>query len=467
MSHPRARPGGHVLTNEGEKITSADLNEAGTVMWQTLTAILARMFENDQSGDPFQGFVGDDCAVSISAGLTMSIAAGLGFYYDTAESDVFDPIYKPIWVSAAFTQALNAHDATNPRYDVISLAPATEDTESESRNVKNGSGVVTSQSVNKLRRFGYDCVVTKGTAAATPTVPSTPSGHLAIATIYVPGVSGAVTVYDSRKRLRLGQDVVAPLDEDDHVPGSGGELLVTATSPASMSLLVAPGDAVIGGYRFAYPATKVTISTAHATLDRVDVVVADDDGTVKVVTGTAGGAPATAGAGQVLLATITVDDAVTTIPSNKVADGRVREPISADQVQDDTLTARTLGGSNKPLFVTAPSGVGSETSNYFQFTIQLYDGDNNTVADDVKVELEVLDSSMQPVGPTVVTISDQGVGSMITTDGKDRCIFQLDANGQGVIRVFDVSTVYVGTRYLLLTPLEGVGIRRYLALAFT
>jgi len=459
MSHPRTRPGGGVLFREGEKARADDQVDVGSMMWQTLTALLARLVENDNDGDPFEGFFGDDCLVTVSSGLTLSIAAGLGYYYDTSASDEFGPIYKPIAVSAAFTATLDAHNPSNPRYDVLSLAPATDDDQAATRYVMDGSGVVSSQAVDKRRRFAYSLTVTKGTAGASPVVPATPSGHIKIAEVYVPASSGAVTIYDTRPILRLGHDLVDHAADalGDHVVGSSTELQVSASSPASMVVSVARGDAVIDGYRYSYPRTLLTIAAAHATLDRVDVVVADVDGTVQVVAGTAGGAPGAAGAGQVLLATIAVDATVTTITGGDITDGRVRESLDGGQIQDDTVTCRAMAGRNKAAQIHPPSGVGTEgavVANGFDFDIQLYDGDNNEIADNAQVLIEVFTPTMQPAGSAVMTITDQGAGSMVSTTGQDKVIFQLDSTGLGHIRIYDASGAATGAYRVRFTVLE-------------
>src|SRR5688572_15755804 len=195
--HPKTRPGGHVIFNTGEKITSADLNEVGTMGLQSLyNGVLARLLQDDVDGDPKEGFAGNDCLVTVSSGLTLEVAAGVGLYYDTAATDEFGLIYRPIVVDAAFQVTLDPHEA-DPRIDVVSLAPATEDDEQESRSVKDpDAGTVSTQSVYKRRRLSYSVTVTKGTAAASPTPPSTPSGHLKIAEARVPATAGAVTLDD-------------------------------------------------------------------------------------------------------------------------------------------------------------------------------------------------------------------------------------------------------------------------------
>ena len=75
MSHPRTRPGGSVHTATGEKILAADLDEIGSISLQSLTAFLARLFEDGVSDDPVSGFAGDDCVVTLSVSpLTVSVA---------------------------------------------------------------------------------------------------------------------------------------------------------------------------------------------------------------------------------------------------------------------------------------------------------------------------------------------------------------------------------------------------------
>lgn len=118
------------------------------------------------------------------------------------------------------------------------------------------------------------------------------------------------------------------------VDDSLNELAVSADGSA-MSVSVATGDAFVEGFFYRNDAAKaMTISTAHATLGRIDTVVVRLDrtansATLVVVTGTAAASPvaptlsATDSLYELPLANVRVDPAVGVIAAGKVTDRRV------------------------------------------------------------------------------------------------------------------------------------------------
>lgn len=96
---------------------------------------------------------------------------------------------------------------------------------------------------------------------------------------------------------------------------------------ANMSVDVALGDCRVGGTNYSEAGvTNVVITAAHATLNRRDIIVYDTSGGIPaVVDGTAASEPYPPDipSGDILLATIYVDAAVTTIVNADIMDGRV------------------------------------------------------------------------------------------------------------------------------------------------
>lgn len=211
MADPITAHGGRMKWNTGESIGATDLERMGQIASQSLFHTLARFFRNN-TGDPQSGFFGDDCLVSAVGGLDVQVAAGLGLIYDAAESDGYDTHYKPIVVAAADVQTLAAHDPSNPRIDLVALAPATADEDSQTDQVKDpGTGAVSSQSINKRVRHSYALQVVQGTPAASPSAPATPAGYLAVAEVTVPAGAGALTVADARDVLVLTTNLTTNL----------------------------------------------------------------------------------------------------------------------------------------------------------------------------------------------------------------------------------------------------------------
>ena len=125
---------------------------------------------------------------------------------------------------------------------------------------------------------------------------------------------------------------------------TGGAMAITANSPAGMSVLCASGWASIvgttqtnmGTYMSYNDASAVlTVTTAHATLARIDLVCATvrdayytgafNDVIIQVVAGTAAGSPVAPAlpANSITLATIAVAAAVLSIVTADITDTRV------------------------------------------------------------------------------------------------------------------------------------------------
>ncbi|MCI0346890.1 MAG: hypothetical protein L0221_15840 [Chloroflexi bacterium] len=513
MAHPRTRPGGHVLWSTGEKITSADLNEVGTMALQSLfNGVLARLVQSDVDGDPIEGFVGDDCLVTVSADLTLDIAAGFGVFYDTTAADEFGTVLKPICVPATFQVTLGARDATNLRVDIVCLAPAITDDQSESRNVKDPSdGSLSTTSVNKRRQLYYASQVVAGTPAASPTAPATPSGYIKLAECRVPATAGAVLIDDFRPRLVFGADVSPDPGADyasNFVPGSSTELSVGETSPASMAVLVQGGEAVILGQRFRHGRQKLAVTAADATNPRIDLVVANADGTLSVVAGTPAGSPTapTAAADQANLAQIAVAALQVSVVGANITDTRIRQPVSASQLRDLCVSTSKLAASAVTTAKIADLGVttakiddlgvtanklasnavtttkitdgnvtgaklsvmpvipdlsiGAETANARQVTIQLKDVDGNNVSRSARLELQVVGPDGEIfLSEYSITISTgtmvQPTNSIYGTHAY--MVLDTNASGQAVVTVTDLITGASRSVWLRVVPYGTAG----------
>lgn len=471
MANPRSNPGGHVLYAEGEKILSSDLELMGAMAEQTAYHLWARLVEG-VSGTPISGFIGDDCKVTAS-GLTATIAAGWGFWYDSAATSGFTPHYRPIVVATSTTQAITAHDASQPRWDLISLRPNAVEDQSATRNVKDLVTLdVASQTVNKRSRWSYTLTYTAGTPSATPSTPSTPAGDIAIARIRVPATSGAVTVDDLRPIVAIQAAAASEPGVDyatnfvgNYVPLTWTDLEVTESSTPSMVLQVASGEAVIQGARYRYGYQTVTVTTAHATLERIDLVVADADGTIQVLAGTPGGAPASVASDQVLLATVTIPATDTAIGSSQIVDGRVGAPYDgATHIQPDSLGAAQLATTTKP--VRAGLTAGAEAADHIDVVVALADCDGNAYANTTKLMARLYSASMDAVAAADWGLSEVGAGSAISTTGGTGLILTTDSAGAATIRVQDDTGAFAGNVYLLVHPVDVPAVFSYVSLTF-
>lgn len=471
MAHPRLNATGHVIYDEGEKILSTDLGYMGAMAEQGLLHLFARLVEG-VAGTPISGFIGDDCKVTAS-GLTATIAAGWGFWYDSAASSAFTPHYKPIVVASSTTQAITAHHATLDRWDLLSLRPNAVEDQAATRNVKDLVTLdVSSQTVNKRVKWSYTLTYTAGTASATPTTPSTPAGDIAIARIRVPATAGAVTVDDLRPivAIQAGPASEPPVEYAtnfvcNYIPLSWTDLEVTESSTPSMVLQVAGGEAVIQGARYRYGYQTVTVTTAHATLERIDQVVADADGTVVVLAGTPGGAPASVASDQVLLATVTVPALDTAIGSAQIVDGRVGAPYDgATHIQADSLGSAQMALTSKP--VRAGLTAGSESANRIDVVVALTDADGSAYSHTTKLLARLYSASMDAVSASDWGLSEVGAGSAVSTTGGTGLILTTDSTGAATIRVTDDSGVFAGDVYLVVHPVDVPAVFTYVSLTF-
>lgn len=377
------RQGGIVPFTLGQLLTSADMRRAQQIGLQTLHHWLM-LFAYDHHNDaPLQGFPeeSDHCLATMVADLTGSVAPGIGYLFDSTKldpaGDAWDhEAYRPIVVDVAETFVLGAHDATNPRWDIISLAPAWEEDESDTRRIKNPTTLVeSSQSVPLRKRYYFTLTVTPGTPAASPVEPSVPAGHIKIARAEVPAGSGAAVLRDTRPLWQLGSLFKGhPAKEyaKNYIPNPSGAataLEIGASSPTSMVLTVQPGRAVIRGISRWYARQLVTVTTAHATLPRIDLVCAREDGTVTVTAGTAAADPdpPAAPANSIPLCEVAVAAADTTIAAGDLTDLRssrvdgadalpgYRRPYGDDQFDDYAINHSKLSVPEVFVFLDTPT----------------------------------------------------------------------------------------------------------------
>jgi hypothetical protein len=143
---------------------------------------------------------------------------------------------------------------------------------------------------------------------------------------------------------------------------------VTAQGSPNMTLAVASGVLYWLNAEVTVTAGNVTITTAHATLDRIDLVVASSTGVKSVVAGTAATIPTqpALGATSVALAQVYVPAADTAIGATQVKDRRVVITIPSvigattivRKTADESVTSSTtLQNDNHLLFAAGANTV--------------------------------------------------------------------------------------------------------------
>jgi hypothetical protein len=471
--------GGGVLWNTNQRIDHDDLNNVAQMALQSLTAALARLLEGEVAGVPVSGFGDGDCLVTGTGGLGYSVAPGIGWYLDTTVADAFDPVYRPIVNPVAVTGNLAAHEA-DPRIDVISIGPATVDEESDTRQIWDvGTGSFAPASVSTLRRLYRTITITKGTAAFTPAAPATPAGHIKIAECDVPATSGAIVVNDMRPALGVAHSMLIPgiAWTANHIPGSGGELLVTAA--AGQGCLVAQGPAVINGllYRIRRKDEPHAVygGSNISGQDRIDVISAKSDGTVNVTVGTPGTPPAVPAtpANSVALAECYIPDSGTDY--SVITDVRQRSAIGTAQLQLAAVGAWQIMPSAVSTTKVADGAItdakmatkhvvpvmahGAEGSNTIGITIDSKDADGNVVVETIRYLVEVFDNNLDRASVGVnffITTCSKGTEISAGTE-EAAMVADSDANGELDFGVIDDSGVSTATVWVKATPLNRPG----------
>lgn len=164
-----------------------------------------------------------------STGPTTSPPALTAFPTDWGE----DPYALAYYADAdEFATTHDVGDATNPRFDVVSLSFAIVDNDPVDDEVRLqkqlvlGNYVISSATFHKRRKVVVTKTVTKGTPSATPAVPTIPAGNVALYVLYVPATFN--TLIDPEQiwdcRMPLGNFCVDVLSRDMLALSSGSNL---------------------------------------------------------------------------------------------------------------------------------------------------------------------------------------------------------------------------------------------------
>jgi hypothetical protein len=187
-----------LIQNSYEKISSQDLNNLQLALQQGLYDDALYAFLGKQNG-----VMGVSFLASYVSALAASLAVGVGFYYDSSQTE-YNPKYRMIRATSAIPITLAAASVSD-RIDLICLAPNFVVAGTASRYVKSGgTGTIALETVDKDKAASYTLQVVTGTPGVSPAVPSTPSGYIAIAKCYVhatTGMASGADITDLRNQL--------------------------------------------------------------------------------------------------------------------------------------------------------------------------------------------------------------------------------------------------------------------------
>lgn len=185
--------------NTGQEIVSEDLN---TIQSRLERGLYDRILY-ELMGRKTNAFFQDGFIVNRISSVSVQVKAGLGF--QVADTGTKDPIRKPLALDADSTINIDTPDSSDDRIDIISVKHNRFNSEAENRKFKDEfTDVISTQNFTIATDWKADVLYTVGTPSGSPAAPSTPSGYIKIAEIYVTAstgiaVSGAIT--DTRNKL--------------------------------------------------------------------------------------------------------------------------------------------------------------------------------------------------------------------------------------------------------------------------
>lgn len=207
--------------NTRERLLSSDLTRSTDLLHRALMETLAAL-----SGDQVSGVIRGMEAAAPGTGMTVNVTAGLALLFDS--SQVYpDSDWRWIELQADDIVTIPAAHATLNRWDVIEIAPATQATSTQSRDIYSGTlGTFTPQSVTKEQASRPTISVRQGTAATSPALPAGTTGVIPLAYVYV---QAATTTIAGTDVVRCRPLVAIQNSSDVWGPFLGGGVEVTAT----------------------------------------------------------------------------------------------------------------------------------------------------------------------------------------------------------------------------------------------
>lgn len=212
-AHPGTNPGGPRNFVDNERFGFEEAEEIGWAaiasVFDVLAAALLQTADRSSSVAPQSGVFREGFKVTYDSGMDVTVASGIGLYYDSTETDPHKPKYKPIVLLADETLTVGDNSSGSTRIDIISVAPLYDDDNPETitqRTSGFGASTATTSLASDTRTaFAANVVLTPGTPGGG--APSLPAGHIPLAGIEVVTGSNAgspisdADITDDRDRL--------------------------------------------------------------------------------------------------------------------------------------------------------------------------------------------------------------------------------------------------------------------------
>lgn len=258
-------PFDRVIFNALERPSSTDWNQVQAQQDRALRMVIRSILAKRASLSAAygaasfpSGCLGDGFQVLAAGGMNLSVSAGLGFIYDAAGNTTnigsiasLDDMesYKPLPLNSAVTIPAPSADPTNPRWDIIEVKYDRRTTDSMSRDILQISprrfvstlvdktlswllGSPTSYTINGSGSINYKT----GTPAGSPTKPSTSTGYMKIAEIYVGAAVGSI----AQSKIIDTRNVLSP-NGLLNVGVSWTQNSGAASAPGAVTIIAPPG----------------------------------------------------------------------------------------------------------------------------------------------------------------------------------------------------------------------------------
>jgi hypothetical protein len=218
-----------IFYNDGEELIYEDLNAETAVLEKELyERVIYQMLQQTDNA-----FFGNSFLVEFIGSVNLSVQPGLGFQTDNTQSDP-ESTKRPIFSSSAIPVTLSAPDSVHDRIDLIVVKNIRNTSQTETRNYKDPiTSTITTQSFTTETDWGANIQVVAGTPGNVPVAPSTPSGFLVLAQVYVTAVTGVAdqsAITDERQMMPIGGNIVVNSSAFNRAPQSTTQILQTVLS---------------------------------------------------------------------------------------------------------------------------------------------------------------------------------------------------------------------------------------------
>lgn len=173
--------------NDGQEIKLDDLNGITTALERDLyERVINELLGSASSHVFYKGAF----RVTRTSSTGLSVANGLGFQYDGTQPATASK-RRMLWTTSPTALSISAADPSHDRIDIVCVRVDQTAEVTATRNFKNGStDAVTAQSMTVQMDWSPTFSVVAGTPSVSPAVPSTPTGYVKLAEVYVTAVTG-------------------------------------------------------------------------------------------------------------------------------------------------------------------------------------------------------------------------------------------------------------------------------------